>query len=241
VAAASMFFRPWAYSTIYQLEREIAAEVNVERVEPGRFQVGDQQWLIYAEGRSRGGLDGVMVHQRQTEYNGMLRAQRLEQRAEDENLIRLIFSGDVYSYRTGLDGDDLIGRFDRFEVLFESRPPPERAQLRRAMSMVELMASDEPIEVAELHWRLVSPISVLVLALAAVAMSRINPRLGQSARVLSASVVATVYFSLLGVLINWLEQASLPVWPGVFLAPMLVLLLLMIRYWLVQRGPGAPL
>lgn len=241
VAAASMFFRPWAYSTIYQLEREIAAEVNVERVEPGRFQVGDQQWLIYAEGRSRGGLDGVMVHQRQAEYNGMLRAQRLEQRAEDEDLIRLIFSGDVHSYRTGLDGDDLIGRFDRFEVLFESRPPPERAQLRRAMSMVELMGSDEPIEVAELHWRLVSPVSVLVLALAAVAMSRINPRLGQSARVLSASVVATVYFSLLGVLINWLEQASLPVWPGVFLAPMLVLLLLMIRYWLVQRGPGAPL
>lgn len=241
VAIMSMFFRPWAYATIYQMERDIAAELNVERVEPGRFQVGDQQWLIYAEGRSAGGLDRVMVHQRLPEYHGMLRAQRLEQRAEGDGLIRLIFSGDVQSYRTEPGGDDLIGRFDQFEVLFQSRPPPQRAQLRRAMNMHELINSAEPIEIAELHWRLVSPISVIVLALAAVAMSRINPRLGQSARVLSASVVATVYFSLMGVLINWLEQATLPAWPGAFLAPALVMLLLMVRYWLVQRGPGAPL
>jgi lipopolysaccharide export system permease protein len=241
VAAMSMFFRPWAYATIYALEREIAAELNIERVEPGRFQVGDQQWLIYAEGRSEGGLDRVMVHQRLPDYHGMIRARRLEQVAEGEELIRLIFSGDVQSYRVEPGGDDLIGRFERFEVVFQSRPPPRRAQLRRAMSTLSLARSEEPIEVAELHWRLVSPISVLVLALAAVAMSRINPRLGQSARVLSASVVATVYFSLLSVLINWLELATLPTWPGAFLAPLTVLLVLMIRYWLVQRGPGAPL
>jgi lipopolysaccharide export system permease protein len=242
VAALSMVFRPWAYATIYNLEREMAGELNLERVEPGRFQVGDQQWLLFAEGRSGGGLDRVMVHQRQTDSSGLLRAQRLEQRDDGEGIMRLIFTGDVHSYRIEPGGDeDLIGQFDRFEIVFQSRPPPERAQLRRAMSTLALLESTESIEVAELYWRVVSPVSLLVLALAAVAMSRINPRLGQSARVLSASLVATVYFSFLGVLINWLEQGTLDVWPGVFLAPMLVLLILAIRYWLVQRGPGAPL
>ncbi len=242
VAALSMFFRPWAYATVYQLERDMAAELNLERIEPGRFQVGDQTWLLYAEGRSDGGLDDVMVHQRMVDFDGMLRARRLDQRDEGDGLIRLVFSGDVHSYRFEHDGrSDLIGNFERFEVLFQSRSPPERAQLRRAMSTLALIDSEEPIELAELHWRLVSPISVLVLALAAIAMSRINPRLGQSARVLSASVVGTVYFSVMGVLINWLEQGTITSWPGVYLAPMGVVLILAVRYWLVQRGPGAPL
>jgi len=242
VAAMSMVFRPWAYATLYDLERSMAAELNLERVEPGRFQVGDQQWLIYAEGRSAGGLDEVMVHQRLDDLSGILRARRLEQQDDGDGVIRLVFSGDVRSYRIESQGEnDLIGRFDQFEVVFEGRPPPRRAQIRRAMSTWSLMKSDVPIEIAELHWRLVSPISVLVLALAAVAMSRINPRLGQSARVLSASVVGTIYFSFLGMLINWLERGAIDAWPGVFFAPMAVLVVLMIRYWLVQRGPGAPL
>jgi len=220
----------------------MAAELNLERIEPGRFQVGDQTWLLYAEGRSGGGLDDVMVHQRMPDFDGLLRAQRLEQEELDDGMHRLVFSGEVHSYRIEHDGSrDLIGHFDHFEILFLGRSPPERKQLRRAMATDALVGTNEPIELAELHWRLVSPISVLVLALAAIAMSRINPRLGQSARVLGASVVGTLYFSVLGVLINWLEQGSLTPWPGVYLAPLGLLLVLAIRYWLVQRGPGAPL
>ena len=242
VAALSMLFRPWAYDTIYSLERDMAAELNLERIEPGRFQVGDQQWLIYAEGRSAGGLDRVMVHQRLEDASGMLRARRLDQADDGNGLVRLIFSGDVRTYRKEHEGgDDLIGQFDRFEVAFQSRPPPEREQLRRAMSTATLFDSTDPIEVAELQWRLVSALSMLVLALAAVAMSRINPRLGQSARILSATLVATMYYSFLGVLTNWLEQGALGYWPGVFLAPLALLLIVMIRYLLVQRGPGAPI
>ena len=75
--------------------------------------------------------------------------------------------------------DDLIGSFDRFEVEFRNPGPlPERQQLRRAMSSAQLFGSDDPIEEAELQWRLISPVSVLVLALLAVGMSRINPRHG---------------------------------------------------------------
>lgn len=242
VAAASMLFRPWAYSVLYELERELAAELDLDRIEPGRFQIGDDQWLIYAEGRSRGGLDQVMVRQRADQYSGLLRARRLTQELAGEGVLRLVFEGDVRSY-TMAEGEepDIVALFDRFELLLELRPPPRREQLRRAMSMSELWASAEPIEMAELQWRLVAPASVIVLALAGIALSRINPRLGQSARVMSATLAATVYFSGLGVLINWIEQEDLAFWPGAFLAPLLVLVALAVRYWLVQRGPGAPL
>ncbi|AKS42086.1 LPS export ABC transporter permease LptF [Wenzhouxiangella marina] len=242
VACLSLLFRPWAYSTLYALERDLAAELDLSRIEPGRFQVGDQQWLIYAESASNGGLDQVLVHQRQPGFQGVLRAERLEQAVAQEDRMRLIFTGNVQSYRIVPGGeDDLIGHFDRFEVEFETRPPPRREQLRRAMSTTELLAHDSPIERAELQWRLLSPLSVIALALLGMAMSRINPRQGQSARVLGASLAGTLYFSVLGVLMNWLEQASLPALPGLFVLPMSLMLILGARFLLFQRGPGSVL
>jgi len=242
VAVLTLYLRPLGYELYYQLEEDMAAEVDVSRIEPGRFQVGDRQWVIFAEGASNGGLDRVLVHQRHDHFNGILTARRLDQEDLDEGRSRLIFSGDVHSYRIEPDGQrDLIGRFDRFAVEFETRPARQRAELRRAMPTVNLLSSTAPIEIAELHWRIVGPISMLALALIGVAMSRINPRHGQAARVMLACLVATLYYSVLSVLMNWLEQASWPEWPGLYLAPMMIVLIVLLRFWRVQRSPGAPL
>jgi len=239
VGLLTLVFRPWAYSTLYSLERELAADLDLSRIEAGRFQVGDDQWLIYAEATSNGGLDGVLVHQRQPGFDGLLRARRLDQETAGDGRMRLIFQGDVESYRiVPGGGDDLIGEFERFEIEFETRPPPEREQLRRAIPTLDLLGRRTPIERAELQWRFLAPVSVLALALLALSISRINPRQGQSARVLSASLAGTLYFSLLGVLMNWLEQASLPAWPGLFLLPLVLVIGLVLRFWLFQRGPG---
>lgn len=243
VALASMLFRPWAYSTLYELERELAAELNIERVEPGRFQVGDDQWLIYAEGQTNGGLEQVLVRQRADQFSGLIRAERLTQHpGEESTSVRLVFEGNVHSYTMSPAGEsDIVARFDRFDITLPARDPPHREQLRRSMKMAELADRPTPIEMAELQWRLSGPVTVVVLALAGLGLSRINPRSGQSARVLSATLAGTLYFSAMGVVINWLEQGQFPPIPGAFVVPLVVLGLLAVRYWLVQRGPGAPL
>ncbi|MFW6339787.1 MAG: LPS export ABC transporter permease LptF [Wenzhouxiangella sp.] len=242
VALASMLFRPWAYGTLYALEQDLAAELDLERIEPGRFQVGDEQWLIHAQGRSEVGLENVMVRQRADRFSGLIRARRLRQESAGDGQVRLVFEGNVHSYTMAPTGEpDIVARFERFDMLLRVPEPPGRERLRRAMSTIRLLDAPTPVELAELQWRLTAPFSVLVLGLAGLALSRINPRSGRSARVLSATLAGTIYFSTLGVVINWLEQARFPILPGAFIVPLTVLLVLAGRYWLVQRGPGPPL
>ncbi len=242
VALLSILFRPWGYAEIYRMEADLAMQLNLDRVEPGRFQVGDAQWLIHAGQRDGEALIDVMVHQRLPEASTVLRSQRLWQESATDGSQRLIFSGDVRIHRlTPGDDPDVSGRLERFEVQFTPPPPPERTRLRRALPMDELLAYDDGVHLAELQWRAVSPLTVLVLALAGLAMARIHPRHGQSTRVLGATLLATLYFSLLGMLTNWLEAERVAAWPGLFLVPAGVVVVFGMRYLFTSRGPGPPL
>jgi lipopolysaccharide export system permease protein len=242
VTAFSTAFRPWAYSTLYAIETELAGRVDLRLIETGRFQALDDQWLVFAEGRHDGALEGVLVRQRDAVYDSLLRAPRLHLEEGADAQQRLVFSGGVHLYRFGPAGwADWSGDFDELVLRFTPPPPPTRERLRRALSMEALTSSVAAIDKAELQWRLHAPLGVIVLALAALPLSRINPRHGQSARILGGTLCVTFYYSVHGVLLTWVEHGRIPVWPGSFWLPMIVLPLLGLHYWRSQRRPGAPL
>lgn len=242
VGLFSTLVRPLAYAQLYELESSLAVRVDLERVEPGRFEIGDEQWLIFAE-RSRGArLEEVLVQQRLPEYQNLLKAEYLHQETGQDAMLRLVFSGNVQTYRLDRTGGaDVIGRFESLQVLFTPPPAAARDRRRRARDTFDLIETGEPLARAELQWRLSGPVSVLVLALAGIALSRIKTRQGQSARILSASLFIAAYFTLLGTLMNWLELERIPPWPGMFWLPLALLAVLALRYWVLLRRPGAPL
>jgi lipopolysaccharide export system permease protein len=242
VGVMSIVYRPWAFSTVYGIEAEIASQVDLTKVEAGHFMPLSRDWLLFAERRSDETLENVIVRQRHPEASGVLRADQLRQETHGPDQRRLVFDGNVRLYRFGgATPEDFLARVDRLEVVFTPPPPPVRERIRRTLPIAELRRSDDPMYQAEMQWRLLAPINVVLLALAGVALGRIDPRRGQSARVLSASLVVTLYFSALGALINWLEQGRIEPWPGAFWVPLVALALLALRYRLVHRGPGGPL
>jgi lipopolysaccharide export system permease protein len=242
VALLTHVFRPWAYDTLYKLEGELVAQIDLSRVEPGRFEIGDEEWVIFAESRDGDALTDVLVYQGTPTYRNVLRAERLEQFNGEDGSIALAFSGSVRSYRLQQDGDtDLVGTSERLEVQFD---PPEAvapARKRRALSFQQLMDDAGALEWGELQWRTLMPLSVPVLALLALAIARINPRHGQSSRVLLATVLVTLYFAGVGTLANRVDAGTMPIWPGLFWAPLIALPLVLIRLWQNWRGPGAPI
>ncbi len=242
VLLLSNVFRPWAYQKLYAMEGELVAQVDLSRVEPGRFEIGDEQWVIFAEQRNGRVLENVLVHQRLPNYRNMLRAERLEQDDQGDGSIGLVFSGNVRSYRLQTGGDaDLISHSEQLLVTFDPPPPVQRNRIRRALTLSDLMTDPGALEWGELQWRTLSPISVLLLALTALAIGRINPRRGQAAKVVSASLLAAVYFALVGMLANRVDAGTMPIWPGLFWLPIAIVPLLGCVLWQRWRGPGAPI
>ncbi|MGK7295727.1 MAG: LptF/LptG family permease [Candidatus Wenzhouxiangella sp. M2_3B_020] len=242
VAAITHGFRPWAYEILYRMEGEMAAQIDLERVEPGRFEVGDEEWMIYAEQRDGDALRNVLVHQRLPAYRNLLRAERLEQRRRGDGTIALDFVGNVRFYRLERDGDaDLVNRSETLTVVLDPPPPVERQRIRRALPSSRLLEAAGPLEWGELQWRTMMPLSVVLLALTALGIARINPRQGQASKLVTASVVVALYFSLIGMLVERVDSGTIAILPGLFWLPIALVPLLLLKLWWQWRGPGAPI
>ena len=242
VLVLSHVFRPWAYGLLYQMEGELVTRVDLSRVEPGRFEIGDEQWVIFAERRDGQVLEEVLVHQRLPSYRNLLRAERLEQQTQPDGSVGLLFSGNVRSYRLESGGDtDLISQSDRLLVQFDPPAPEERNRIRRALNLSDLLDDPGALEWGELQWRVLSPLSAILLALTALAIARINPRRGQAAKIVTASLLIALYFAVVGMLANRVDAETIPIWPGLFWLPIVIVPMLLLRFWQSWRGPGAPI
>ena len=237
VAALSMWVRPWGYQLFYGVEAQLAERLDITRVEPGRFQVGDEEWLIYAQSREGMTLYDVFVHQRTATTKTVFTADEMTQTVAPDGLVRLVFRGDIASHTLpnaaqSNVGDDLISGFEELTVIVEPKPLAQRQKIRRAMSMLQLAGAQAPIEVAEWQWRWVNPLSVMLMAMSALVLVSQKPRGHRAWALLAALVIATVYFSAVGVLVNWVEKGVLSAVPGVFLAPLVLLA------WVVAMAVG---
>ncbi len=233
VTACTFSLRPAAFKTLYDMQSSLAVRVDFDRVEPGRFVALGSNWLIYAGARSGDSLQDVMLQHRGDDNIELLRAGHLSREMTDD-VLRLSFSQGVQHYQYEFGGDPrLIGSFESLEVVLEPPEPPERLRLRRTYSLSRLRASDNPDLIAEWQWRVVAPISTLLLALAAIPMSRVNPRQGRGGKVLWGVLLVVVYFSALGTAVHWVEDSRVPRWLGVWWVPSL--LVAICALWLLAR------
>src|SRR5690606_22045724 len=84
----------------------------------------------------------------------------------------------------------------------------------------------------ELLWRISLPLVALNLALIALPLGAVNPRLGRSGDLLMAGLIAMLYLNLLNLLRSWVAAGQLPfavaIWP-------LHLAVALIAFWMLRR------
>lgn len=125
---------------------------------------------------------------------------------------RYIALQDGFRVEGKLGEDDYrLMRFARNDIkLPDSATDDNAITLKRsAPTSVLLAAPDDPVMRAELHWRLAAPLSVLVLTLLALPLSKSSPREPRYARLLVALLVWLIYYNGLLVGRSWISQGKL--------------------------------
>lgn len=230
-AVLSLVARPWAYAASYQLRAEAEAMAEVDRIRAARFySFGEAGRTVFIEHIGAGGsaVNGVFVRSRRgddvqviTAING-----RLEHNARPGHHRLTLFDAQVFKRVAG--APDLAARLGSFALWLPAGQPEPVGYRTKASSSLDLRTSTFGTDRAELQWRLSTPVSALLLALAAIPLSRSRPRHGRFARILIALGMYAVYFNLLDVSRTWVEQGSAKtIWwvPALLLAALLPLFL----------------
>ena len=237
VGFLSIYGRPWAFRLSYELEAGAMAELDIEKLQTGRFiELEHSNYVLYAEDidRDKKRLRGVFL-QSDKDLSGtrVIHAETLYlAEAEEEGILRPIEFENGYAYLLDRFGQkDQILKFGTLQLYFSSGPAPVSYK-RRAEKTFKLAESGKPKEIAEFQWRLSTPLTTVLLALLAVPLSRMPARQGRHSKVILAIIVYAVLFNLAGVARNWVEQERVGAFPGiwwVYVVPVILLIFLMLQ------------
>lgn len=110
---------------------------------------------------------------------------------------------------------------------------PETQKLKSSNALFRSASLEDA---AEFQWRLSIPLSVLILALMAVSLSRVNPRHGRFAKFLPAIVLYIIYYNLFTLSKRWIISKVLPVGLGVWWVHAVFLMIGLL--WLAKESGG---
>lgn len=239
VAAVTFYAVPWAQDQGVLLQDKAEASADISGIASGRFKESKQADLIfYTENlsRDRQSMDNVFAWGELEGNTHVLTSGSAYHTFNEQSGDRFLVFVDGYRYE-GVPGTGAfkVIRFREYGV--KIKQPVGAGSLSRLAGRPtrELWDSDGAEEWAEMHWRFGMPLSVIVLGLIAVTLSRVDPRQGRFARVFSAILVYVVYSNMMGVGRSWLERGVMPIWVGLWWVHLVGLLLFFIL-WIQQFG-----
>jgi len=217
VAAVSFYIAPWAEEENYRLRDAQQSQSLLTGLVAGRFtEPSGADGVMYFERMSADGqfMQEVFIQQRKPGAAEVVLSAHHGRRWQDETGAQYLVLLDGYRYE-GLPGeaDFKIIRFKEHAVRIEAREVAPSQRKQRARPSADLIGSDDPADVAELQWRVSMPLSVLLLALLAVPLSRTSPRQGKYAKLFVAVLIYLIYNNLLGVSNSWVALGRLA--PGI--------------------------
>ena len=138
-------------------------------------------------------------------------------------------------------------RFARHGIRLPATEQTSRELENSAMTLTELINSNDLQSIAELQWRFSIPLAALLLALLAIPLSYTSPRQGRYSKIALAILIYVPYANLLVLSRKWVAAGTIPPAIGLLWVHLLVVVLIVFltikRYgtgWLPMRGAASP-
>jgi lipopolysaccharide export system permease protein len=209
----ALFVSPSALREVQEIAAQARQSVDLRVLEAGRFVAFDRgEAVMYAEAVSEDGvLTNVFVQRRKEEGVEIIVAERAWQSDSNQDNVKVLRFGPGKRYE-GEPGKPQFRIVDFREhgipfELPEAKPvgdDPESRPFR------ELIGSDDPIDRAELQWRLSVPLAVIILTILAVPLSKSAPRQGRYGGLAAGVLIYIIYVDMLAAAKVWVEREEVP-------------------------------
>jgi lipopolysaccharide export system permease protein len=234
-AVVSIWGRPWAYRESYRIEAEAAASYDLRKIATGRFvTLGSKDFTtVIADSLDleNGRHGGVFLHRNRPDDKArseiiVAEAAELFTLNPSQAVAARFFDGYQYSF-DNRDHRDFTLRFGEMTV---NIPFDEvRAKYRRkAEPTASLEGSRQPKDLAEYQWRLSTPLTTLLLSLAAVPLARSRPRESRFRNTVLAISLYVGVFGVAAIARTWVEQGKIGAMPGLWIVHVLLVVLLVV-------------
>jgi lipopolysaccharide export system permease protein len=242
VAALSLLISPWSNQQIAESRQRFEQRDDVSRVAPGRFiESAGAQRVFFVESVDLQGASvrNLFVSHRSQGREGVIVAAEgvIEVRPNGDRYLVLL-KGRRYEGNPG-EAQYRTLEFERYAIRLDTKPDAPLAELSaRAKPTRQLINEVTPWHRGELLWRIGLPLVALMLALLAIPLGYVNPRVGRSANLIIAVLVFMLYHNGMSIVQSWVQQERLAFGVGVWLTHALVavfIVLLFIRRVHLQR------
>jgi lipopolysaccharide export system permease protein len=248
MALISFWLAPAAVRQSQSLLQEASRSLIIAGLEPGRFvPLPNNDGMIYVETMNADGTTFKKMFVASEKVNATDGTSNLNViTAEDGELFHdADGSGRYLGLNNGFRVEGIIGkdnyrlmRYERNDIkLQDSESDNSADSVKRSAPTAELLASQDPVQRAELQWRLAVPISTLVLILLALPLAKSSPREPRYARLLIAMLAWMIYNSGVTLGRSWMSQGRMSPLLGFWWIQIPTAVIALLLLWRSQQLP----
>ena len=220
VALMSLVVSPWALQERSIYQSRLDSRDDVSQISPGSFRESrttDQVFFVDALSDARTQVRNVFVQSLQSGKLGVTVADHGYVRtAPNGDRFMVLINGRRYEGTPG-SPDYNYTDFDQAELRIEQREAKESELSTKTRSVAQILEKPTLDNLAELHWRIGLPVSMLVLSLIAIPLSYVNTRSGRGANLVTAILCYMLYYNVMSIEQAWTAAGRLPaavgLWP----------------------------
>ncbi len=241
VGLTSLWLSPLALRTSQAMIEAANKSLLLAGLEPGRFvNIPGGRGVVYISAMSDDGrtFERLFVHAEREGRIDVITAQAGELFQESQGEERYLSLTDGFRVE-GVPGSDAFRmmRFRRNDIRLPDVQSGSVGRVEQRMTTRELIATAEPVELAELHWRIATPLATAILALLALPLAHTAPRQARYGRLIVALLAYVVYFNVLMLGRSFLADGTIPSWAGLWWAHLPVLAMALFLLWRDEHLP----
>ncbi len=219
IGILSFVLTPWSKEKMAEFKSRLDTRDDVSLATPGAFRESkqaDRVFFLENMDVKSNRIGNVFVQSVQNSKEGtMVAKEGMQETAANGDRFIVLLNGTRYEGVPG-QADFKIFEFARYAVRIEAAEIKDSTTNFKSLSTMELLKNPTPWNMSELEWRIGLPFSALILAMLAIPLSFVNPRVGRSFNLLIAIVIYMAYNNLMSLSTTWVGQGKVGIIVGLW-------------------------